>query len=193
MDMDRAKEILILRWWRKICVVLIVAVIFFVLTRCATGPRNMAEMNPRLGSEAGEVLVVVKGTASARIFFFDRAGALVQDWSEAGASAYFTVNDQADIRVYLARLPLGYYQVEIRPYYFTAIFRQAAELPIRRTSVRVDGRVDTYENKYTMRHWDAVLNIQTGKIPNRHMVGPKVNVSGTGPFKILLNAFSGGR
>lgn len=172
-------------------VIFLAVPIFF--SGCATGPRNMAEMNPQLGAEPGQVLVIVEGTPAAKIFFFDRAGALVQDWSEAGANPYFTVNGRTDIRFFIVRLPFGHYQVEIRPFYYSAIFRQAAELPIRRASVRVDGQVDTYESKYTLRHWDAVLRIKTGRIPDRHMVGPRMDVSGTGFPGELLKTISGGR
>ncbi|MFC1756786.1 hypothetical protein ACFLZC_01340 [Patescibacteria group bacterium] len=168
----------------------IICIFLLVCQGCATGSR-IDEMQPILRSRTGDPrmgLIIISGTNSAIIEFYDRAGRLVEEWSEAGASPHMTINGRYQKRVYRYTLPVGSYRGKIRPFYYKRFpKRRLVEMPVRNFSVRVDEKCDTYDREHTMSHWGWVLKINVGNIPREHTVLPKVDISGTGLFKILLD------
>ena len=164
----------------------------------ATGPRTPEEMFPPTNSDPRLGLVIVEGSPSVNIDFYDRAGRLIEQWAEAGANPAWTYNGKVKTRVYLHRLEVGEYWIEIRPFYYVShLFfpRSLVELPRSSAWISVDQNPgDRYDSRYTKRYWGWILHIHTGEIPHaNYSYSPKINIQGTGIIKDFVDWLGGRR
>jgi len=181
---------------------LVIVCIMILASGCASGPMTREEMNPVLPSRTADPrvgLVILEGEPACLIEFYDQAGRLIQEWSEAGKDPLTPkFNGHRKPRLYdKVFLEPGYYRLKIHPFYYTSnLFteRRLVELRVRHSSIRVDRKVDSYDSQYTGRYWGWILRINTGDIPRQHYSGPQTNLTGRGlPGWIIDQIFGGGR
>lgn len=170
---------------------LVILALIFAAGCAATGPRNQSEMFPAFNQDPSKGLIVIEGSASADISFYDEAGRLIQQWGEAGASPFLTYNGRTKVRLYAYQLPVGNYAVEARPFYYYSYFlpgkRALVELPKQNYWVVVDRNPsDYYDYDYTKRHWGWILRIYSGDIPQEHFQAPVIDIKGTGIIRDAL-------
>ena len=180
---------------------LVIVCIMILASGCASGPMTREEMNPVLPSRTADPrvgLVILEGEPACLIEFYDQAGRLIQEWSEAGKDPLTPkFNGHRKPRLYTVVLEPGSYRVEIRPFFYTAnlfVKRRLVELPVRYISIYANNKADSYDAEYTGRYWGWILRINTGDIPRQHYSGPQTNLTGRGlPGWIIDQIFGGGR
>lgn len=170
--------------------VFIAAIVSILFVGCAaTEPGTKAEMFPAFNQDPELGIIIVEGTPAINVNFYDQSGRIVERWTERGTNPAFTLNGRTRVRIYKYRLPQGRYRVEIQPFYYASniVRRRLVELRKKSARVTVDNKArDSYDRKYTKKYWGWVLKINSGRVPRSHFQSPTVDISGTGPFKILF-------
>ena len=166
-------------------VLILGGLLLFMSSCAATQPRDEGEMMPAFNADPRLGIIIIEGSAAAKIDFYDQADRLIESWNEKGANPSLVYNGRTKVRGYKHKLEYGEYRIEILPFYYPSQFypqvRNLAELPRPSNWISVN-RIpsDYYDYEYTKRHWGWILRIYTGDIPQNHYQSPLIDIRGTG-------------
>lgn len=159
----------------------VLAVIIFLVGGCATsGPRNESEAFPLRNQDPTLGLMINEGMAHLNVYLYDESGRLVEQMYLTGVNRHLTINGQSFPEIFVRRLEVGQYRVEVWPFYY-----QNQIFPPER--IRVDLQKQTqylYVNRdptdtyFYGRHWAWLLRLNGGNIPDtaHGLPGIKLNI-----------------
>ncbi len=160
------------------------------LSGCVTtGPINQKEAFPLRNQDPRQGIVINEGTAHLNLYVYDEANRLIEQVYLGGANGWFTINNQQMPRVWVRRLEVGRYRVEIYPFYYQTnivgpLFGQPGryriDLPKQVAPIYVNQNPTDYY--YEGRHWAWILRLNGGQIPKTAHGLPGIRVNAWGDF-----------
>lgn len=149
-----------------------------------TGPINQKEAFPQRNQDPRQGIVINEGTAHLNLYVYDEANRLIEQVYLSGANSWFTINDRQIPRVWVRRLEVGRYRIEVFPFYYQTQLvppaRYRIDLPKRTAWIRVNQNPTDYY--YEGRHWAWILRLNGGQIPKTAHGLPGVTVNFWGDF-----------
>lgn len=174
----------------------LVLFIFLITNGCAkakdlaqfrdpAAPRNASEAFPTRADDPTVGIITNEGTASLQVFIYNRRGKLIQEAYLPGANRFFTVNGRHLPQVWIRKLPIGWYKLEVFPFYY-----QIDLVPPRRYRVDLPKQIyhltvtkNPHREYFHGRHFGWVLRLYGGDVPSTAHGLPGVQLDLQGNFR----------